>query len=734
MKTCPLCDSAYPNHQSNCDKDGALLIESRDLEPGTVIRGKYRVVRLLGHGGMGTVYLAEHILLGQHRALKFISSELSQDARFLKRFRHEAQAAIKLRHPNVVEVVDLDQAEDGSPYIAMEYVEGEDLRHALAAGAFPVERALAIAHGIAQGLGAAHAKGIVHRDVKPENILLAGGNGAPETPKLLDFGIAAIQESAPAVSRTHGLLLTAPYAAPEQWQGMASEQFDGRADLYALGGVLYEMLTGQTAFRSHNTEGWMYQHLHEKPPPPSRLRPELANWSGLDALVLRLLAKDREDRPKDAAELLGLLDAVWHSPPDVSRGTIAEPLRSRATEIRSGKWIRRLPRWVWITSVSLIALAIFITVLAFSLPTSMIDKHADDLDKAHHYNFGGILRNLACTRKDGVACDSLGEMYNFGLGVMKDDTRAASFYFKACEAGNGTSCNSLGQMYFGGTGVGKDYSRAAAYYIKACDAGDSLGCSGAANMYSDGKFVQEDDSRAKELYAEGLSIDSKDCNAGNLLLCDLVATEYEKGIDGVTRDTEKARQFFRKACSIGSKLSCDTLKKWDVNESKSVQVGSSGTTVQQSGHTEIGQRALSLYYSQRYAEARPLLDEACAGGNAESCDNLGDMYYDGVGVPEDYQQAVKLLSRACDKGSAAGCSDLGVAYNYGNGAVQSSSTAVKLYIKACHGGYAYGCIYSGEMYQNGEEVVKDIEKAKHLYSKACNLGNQDGCEDLGELH
>jgi serine/threonine protein kinase len=115
MKTCPLCDTDYPNHQSNCDKDGALLIESLDLEPGTTNRNKYRIVHLLGHGGMETVYLAEHILLGQQRALKFISSELSQNAHFLKRFRHEAQAAIQLRHPNVVEVVYLGHAEDGSP-------------------------------------------------------------------------------------------------------------------------------------------------------------------------------------------------------------------------------------------------------------------------------------------------------------------------------------------------------------------------------------------------------------------------------------------------------------------------------------------------------------------------------------------------------------------------------------------------------------------------------------------
>jgi len=310
MKTCPICEKSWPSNHASCPTDGALLIELRELEPGTVIRGKYRIERMLGRGGMGTVYLAEHIMLGRPRALKFISSELSQDAAFLRRFRREAQAAIELRHPNVVEVADLDQAEDGSPYIAMEYVEGPDLRHTLESGAFSVDRALAIARGIASGLGAAHAKGIVHRDVKPENILLAIGHGAPETPKLLDFGIAAMKESATVASRTHGLLLTPPYAAPEQWKGMAADELDGRADLYALGGVLYEMLTGQTPFHAHNTEGWMYQHLQEQPKPPSQLRPELVNWQGLDATTLRLLAKERERRPRDASELIGLLDAV----------------------------------------------------------------------------------------------------------------------------------------------------------------------------------------------------------------------------------------------------------------------------------------------------------------------------------------------------------------------------------------------------------------------------------------
>jgi len=362
MKTCPLCENTYPSQHSTCPTDGALLIDLRELEPGTVIRGKYRIVRQLGRGGMGTVYLAEHILLNRPRALKFISSELSQDAVFLRRFRREAQAAIELRHTNIVEVVDLDQAEDGSPYIAMEYVEGPDLRHTLAGGAFPVERALHIARGIALGLGAAHAKGIIHRDVKPENILLVGGHGAPETPKLLDFGIAAMKESVTVASRTHGLLLTPPYAAPEQWKGMAAEELDGRVDLYALGGVLYEMLTGSTAFHAHNTEGWMYQHLHQQPPSPSQLRPELANWPGLDALVLRLLAKDREKRPRDVDELVKQIDSVLRGVNATHPATVVEAL-----PISFPKLVRALPRsktTIWVIAVALIVLGLGIWAVA----------------------------------------------------------------------------------------------------------------------------------------------------------------------------------------------------------------------------------------------------------------------------------------------------------------------------------------------------------------------------------
>ena len=317
MKKCPLCSTDYPSHHSTCPTDGATLIEVRAWEPGTIIKGKYRILCQLGKGGMGTVYKAEHIGLEEVRALKVMSAALTEDPTFIKRFRREAQAASKLRHVNAVHVDDLDQAEDGSLFIAMDYVDGVSLRQLLDATKepLPVERALAIARNLAEGLAAAHALGMVHRDIKPANILLARDAQGRDVPKILDFGIVALKASATLTTR--GVMLTPPYASPEQWRGTLASELDGRTDLYALGGVLYEMLTGQTPFHAHNDEGWMYQHLNEAPKPPSALRPELANLPGLDKLMLRLLAKNREGRPDSAQAFLhelNLIEAQRYAP------------------------------------------------------------------------------------------------------------------------------------------------------------------------------------------------------------------------------------------------------------------------------------------------------------------------------------------------------------------------------------------------------------------------------------
>jgi formylglycine-generating enzyme required for sulfatase activity/tRNA A-37 threonylcarbamoyl transferase component Bud32 len=287
------------------DGCGEVLVSTWEREPGTVIRDKFRLVKLLGRGTFGEVYLADHLLMQEQCALKFLSAKWIDSPSFLERFRREARATKKLRHPNVVEVFDLDQDEDGIPFIAMEYVHGPELRVELHNGGLPIERALALARGIAMGLREAHAKGIIHRDIKPENILIANVHTDAETPKLLDFGIAAMQDSSMDRNRTQGPLYTPAYAAPEQLKGMPAEQMDGRADLYALGGVLYEMLTGDAC-----TDPRI---------PPSRLRPELVQWKGLDSAVLHLLVNERSERPQNVDAFLLELDAVIHGESGVER-------------------------------------------------------------------------------------------------------------------------------------------------------------------------------------------------------------------------------------------------------------------------------------------------------------------------------------------------------------------------------------------------------------------------------
>ena len=276
MKVCPQCTTGFPDSHTTCPTHGGYLSEIVDLRPGMMIRNSYRILRKLGEGGMGSVYLAEQTLMEEPRALKFLSRQWSRDEGFTARFRREVRTLRQVRHKNVVDSGDLERAEDDTLFFAMEYVDGPDLRSFLddAPRPFDVQLALELTRGIALGLGAAHAKGLVHRDIKPENILMAR-NGDCWVPKIADFGIVATRETGITRPRTAGTLLTMAYAAPEQWQGMKAAELDGRTDLYALGGVFFEMLTGQTVFDGESYEDWAEQHKNATPRPPA---PCGRNW------------------------------------------------------------------------------------------------------------------------------------------------------------------------------------------------------------------------------------------------------------------------------------------------------------------------------------------------------------------------------------------------------------------------------------------------------------------------
>ena len=319
MKLCPICLSEYSDEHTTCPSDNARLIETKEWQPGQMVaNNKYLIVAKIGRGGMGTVFKASHVALDEIRALKLMDPQFARDPQFVARFRNEAKAARRLSHPNAVHVDDLDQSDDGSLFIAMEFVDGVSLRQLLTATKGPIQlaRALSITRCIADALGAAHALGMVHRDIKPDNILLGRDASGREIPKLADFGIVAIREAAFQSLRSP---MTPAYASPEQRQGMKASELDGRADLYALGMTLYEMLTGRLPFDAHTEEDWKRAHLEETPLPPSTYSRELEGKADVDNLVLQLLAKDREMRPADANALIRELNLIEAPPAPTAR-------------------------------------------------------------------------------------------------------------------------------------------------------------------------------------------------------------------------------------------------------------------------------------------------------------------------------------------------------------------------------------------------------------------------------
>jgi serine/threonine protein kinase len=258
--------------------------------------GQYRLTEVLGRGGMGVVYRAQDLRLERSVALKLLSGALSDDVRFRKRFLRESRLAASTEHPGIVPIYDAGEI-DGLLYIAMRYVEGSDLARLLREeGALEPERAVDLVAQLAAALDAAHEHGLVHRDVKPSNALI-GANGAHESVYLVDFGITEDLQSSERLTET-GMLGTGAYLAPERIRG---ERVDGRADVYSLGCVLFECLTGEVPFPRSSEVAELYAHLEDEPPRVSDRRPGLP--AELDAVVRRALAKDPDDRWQTGAEL-----------------------------------------------------------------------------------------------------------------------------------------------------------------------------------------------------------------------------------------------------------------------------------------------------------------------------------------------------------------------------------------------------------------------------------------------
>ena len=331
MKFCTVCKAKYDDGVSFCAVDGEVLEDDPTSFVGSVLDGQYQIESLLGKGGMGAVYLARHILLGDRVAIKILPPEVRNNAEWLRRFRREGQAARRFRHANAVTVYDLRTAADGTIYMVMEYVEGHTLDAELKRrGRFTAPEALEVLDPIMSVLNTAHAMGVVHRDLKPENIMIGKvtTGGEPQI-KLLDLGIAKMREIAGVESAgtteltMAGQVLGTPYyMSPEQWGEISRDgnpEVDGRTDIYSLGLVAYEMITGRRPYGAATLHELRREHIAVSPPPLSEKVPDVPR--AFSDAIARAISKDRDDRQATAGDLAmqlraGLGDTSGFAPVD----------------------------------------------------------------------------------------------------------------------------------------------------------------------------------------------------------------------------------------------------------------------------------------------------------------------------------------------------------------------------------------------------------------------------------
>lgn len=303
QKVCPTCGTEYPRSERFCPRDGTALrsaSQTADLL-GSVVADRYHIIMKLGEGGMGTVYLAEHVKMGRKSALKVMNPGMNSDPDAIARFNREASNASRLSHPNICGIYDFGETPDGLIYLAMEFIEGQALTALIEAdGSLEPARAGRIVHQTADALQVAHDAGIVHRDLKPDNIMVARHRDGSDLVKVVDFGIAKASASdAQKVTKTGLVVGTPEYMSPEQ---LAGDTLDGRSDIYSLALVAFNALTGKLPFPSETAQEAMIMRLTDRPRTLSEICPDRTWPERLQAVMDRGLARDADERYQSAAQ------------------------------------------------------------------------------------------------------------------------------------------------------------------------------------------------------------------------------------------------------------------------------------------------------------------------------------------------------------------------------------------------------------------------------------------------
>jgi TPR repeat protein/serine/threonine protein kinase len=731
MKSCPTCHSTYPSDFAVCPRDATTLLEVGLWSEGSLVRGKYRVLGKVGVGGMAAVYKALHVRFDELRALKVMAPELASNQQFVKRFMHEAVITRKLQHPNAVRLDDIDEAEDGRPFIVMEYIEGRSLKEVIQQEApMSVELTCSIARQVAAALDAAHRLGMVHRDIKPANIVLVGrsrdGVGVPpEFAKVLDFGIAKIKEAhlsesrvpMPTLTGTGMVVGTPAYMSPEQAMGKRGDELDGRSDLYSLGIVMYQMLTGELPLKADSEMQMVLSQINTLPPNVRTKRPDVPE--GIVHLVMSCLEKMANQRPANAQVLIDEIEYWEEESARLERaraeqeGIARERAEAKRAEREKDEEHRRTQE-------------VQNAVAKTKAEREQRARERAEAERTAYYSdagrHGSAVEATAVVGHAARVSNPRGQPWPSSAGDLPVVQQATPTGFEAPTPRSETRRKLWVAVSLAAIAIGTGAWYLWAHSVslrnnpdtKVSAPGENPGVSGRGASPQRPENISPMDPVLKDLAAQARrdlptyrqqlheAEQKQDWSAAASLAKRILfvvpddpqaqyalGTTYEKGQG--TQDYGEALKWYRKAA--------------EQNEAKA--------------ETSLGNMYVKGWgVAQDYGEALKWVRKAAEQSEPRAETGLGWMYETGRGVTQDRAEAVKWYRKAAEQNEPRAQANLGAMYINGQGVTQDYGEALKLFRQAAAGNNPLGQFYIGFMYESGQGVTRDYEEGLKWFRKA----------------
>jgi len=637
--------------------------------------GKYKILRLIGEGGMATVYEAEHEMLGTKVAIKVLNPILSANTQIKERFRNEAKLMASLDHPNITKVIDFNE-QPHQLSIIMEFLNGEDLNDKIKRnGALSEKDTVEVFSQTLSAFQYAHEKGIVHRDIKPSNIFILQDGRV----KILDFGIAKLFGQGNEMTQTGTQMGTPIYMSPEQVK--ADKSIDHRSDIYSLGVTMYFAINGKPPYNSNTDSQFdIFSKIVYEP------LPNLSADSIFNLSIVKACQKDREKRFQSCQEWLQSIksdDATQTSfnsvenLKDKTKETIVDKSFNDSRSVKSKNTHKPTDQEPSSKKNKLIFIgivAILISVIGyFSFSYYKNERLKDAINNFNNkeYEKAFDIFNSDILKANSDAQYYLGKMYSDGSYVKKNYEKAFQLAKNSADQENDKGINMLGSMFQNGEGTEKDINKAIEYFTKASNLGNAKA------------FV----------------------NLGEI---------YSKGGGGIEIDYNKAIEYYKNAINHAS----GQIEK-DLSGKPESQIG---TIYLYGGYgVEVDYNNAKEYYLK-----------AIEKNNSEAAVYLGWMYGNGKGVPQDNVMAFKYYTISANLNNSFGQYNLGLQYSNGTGCTQDEIKALELFKKSADQGNSYGIAMLGYMYEfNRGGAGYDIHKARMYYKQAADLGNEWAKKKLG---